>query len=447
MRRTVWEVETSLGTCNGVLLNNTGNDGRQLLLTARHCLRDEADFISVHLSDRLLDASDIRQVSWTTRDVSLLSSSVNLDYALYEILEPIPQHLLPLYAGWNSSPVQPRSLAGWHSLLGEKSLSEDLNRPEYQTLPALEEAEIDPISNGTWRVMRWERGYTDVGSSGSPVFNQWAQVVGILTAGGSTPEEPTNDLYSRFDLMAQELAPYITDGSKSSCDGLDFHKSTSGLEKYAAFAREDILFDIISANAFSESFDIPRCTLHGLYLPIADAGRNDDLLVTIRDEAGSVIYETTWSTRARLFGREHFLPLESALSLSAGQYEVSVTTDIGVNMYQAFASDGEITIDGGRQEGYSLLMSWLIATDDEGSDGLHVAETVVVYPNPVRDNLFIEGVGDSITIQIINTYGQPVRLPATTDGQNRKMIDFDGLPFGMYFLRLGESDAMRIFHR
>ncbi|MEM9328942.1 MAG: trypsin-like peptidase domain-containing protein [Bacteroidota bacterium] len=447
LRRSVWEVDTPLGTCNGVLLNNTQNDGRQLLLTARHCLRDASDFVTVRLADRLLEGSDIREVSWSTINVQVLSSSVDLDYVLYEIIDPIPQELLPIYAGWNRSSVQPKSVVGWHSLLGEKLLSEDLNRPIYQTLPDFEANEATPLTNGTWRVLRWEQGFTDLGSSGSPLFNQWGDVVGILSAGGSTPEVPTNDLYTRFDLVAEEIDQYIGTDDIAYMEGTDFHRATSQVRKISAFGREDSLLSIPQVFEFSELITLPTASIQGLYLPLASAGRNDLLQIQIQDDEGNVLHQQDWSTRARLFGREHYLPVSPTVDVTAGEYEISVSTSFGVEVYRTRSAMGSIVMDGDRRTGQSLLISFLLAAETRDEDVPDFTIDPLVYPNPVSDNLYLEGIGNEVTLTLFDSKGRSIRVPSTSDAHGRRIVDFYDLPPGLYYLRQGTGETYPILHR
>ncbi|MBS3774803.1 MAG: T9SS type A sorting domain-containing protein, partial [Bacteroidales bacterium] len=49
------------------------------------------------------------------------------------------------------------------------------------------------------RVKEWDVGTTESGSSGSPLFNQNKRIIGDLSGGEATCEDPVNDYFARFD--------------------------------------------------------------------------------------------------------------------------------------------------------------------------------------------------------------------------------------------------------
>src|SRR5690606_879424 len=51
-----------------------------------------------------------------------------------------------------------------------------------------------------WRVVNWESGTTEPGSSGSPLFDQNQRIVGQLYGGTASCSSITHDNYGRFDV-------------------------------------------------------------------------------------------------------------------------------------------------------------------------------------------------------------------------------------------------------
>ena len=81
-----------------------------------------------------------------------------------------------------------------------------------------------------WRVSQWQIGYTNGGSSGSPLFNARGEVIGALTGGNSSASNPVNDYYYRLSAsweakeeVEHQLGYWLNpqaDGQQT-CAGLD----------------------------------------------------------------------------------------------------------------------------------------------------------------------------------------------------------------------------------
>jgi hypothetical protein len=106
-------------TCSGVLINNSQDQGRPLILTASHCLESEEDLNSavVILGRRkIIRDQPYAGVEWSSKKgVTLVSSSRELDFALLELKSRIPDHISPVYLGWNREFTQPTSVSCIHS--------------------------------------------------------------------------------------------------------------------------------------------------------------------------------------------------------------------------------------------------------------------------------------------------------------------------------------------
>ncbi len=195
--------------CSGALINNTENDGRQLFLTANHCgSMNNAVFLFNY--ERANCGSGFAPTNQSVQGSALQASGSNSDYRLVEITESIPTAYEPFYAGWNRSSAAPANTVGIHHPSGdEKKICSDNQVPS---------------KNGSnWWIKEWDKGVTEGGSSGSPLFNPAGQIIGQLCCGQAACGFLFNDYYGRMDLsfsgMSSDLDP---NGSGTvSVDGFD----------------------------------------------------------------------------------------------------------------------------------------------------------------------------------------------------------------------------------
>jgi len=98
-------------TCSGVLINNTQDRGRPLILTAAHCIESEEDLNSIVVifgKRKLLKSKAYDGLKWSSNaGASLLAFSQEIDFALLELKSRIPVYVSPVYLGWNKVLSQP----------------------------------------------------------------------------------------------------------------------------------------------------------------------------------------------------------------------------------------------------------------------------------------------------------------------------------------------------
>lgn len=192
--RLIIEDETSRTRCTGVLLNNTNQDGKPYVLTAGHCLSDSAaasrtlfyfDYESPYCNG---PDGEIHSLSGSY----LRSSGDGIDFTLLEILESPPVEYSPLYAGWDISGAIPQNSYSIHHPQGDvKKASIDTNRAAIDS--------FDPYEPNTfWLIEQYEKGTTENGSSGAPLFNEGNYVVGTLTGGGTACSNYVDDVYQQI---------------------------------------------------------------------------------------------------------------------------------------------------------------------------------------------------------------------------------------------------------
>ena len=186
-------------TCSGVLVNNTRDQGRPLILTAAHCVESEEDLKSVVIvfgKRKLLKDQSYDGLEWSSTGVALLSSSKEIDFALLELDSEIPVYVSPIFLGWNKTISQSTLISSIHFPdFGDAQYSFSQEKPSLATFGGLYNA----VDSGHWRVDRWAEGITSLGSSGAPLLDSNFDIIGGLS--GSTDwNNYTSDYFFRFDV-------------------------------------------------------------------------------------------------------------------------------------------------------------------------------------------------------------------------------------------------------
>jgi hypothetical protein len=232
--------------CTGVMLNNTLNDGTPYLLTASHCLNKD---FSVENPDYEAVAGRIicffNYASPTcdplmrgTEEMSVASAiyravNENVDMALVELAEAPPPYYQPYYAGWNLDANGGRPpYAGIHhprASVKRISFAEGSLAAKTFDIP-----QTSFYRDAHWNVAAWDAGSTDAGSSGSPLFDSTLCVVGFLSGGRSTCNDPVDDYYASFtkawdasDAPHEQLKSWLDPSGSAP-------QSLGGLDPYAA---------------------------------------------------------------------------------------------------------------------------------------------------------------------------------------------------------------------
>lgn len=206
--------------CTGCLVNNTNQDGTPYFLTANHCLGGWAN-------DPVLDAiSNPNANTWTfmwyyespdcsnkdvtnpivTARATVVANNANSDFALLRLVES-PNNFNIHYCGWDRSGTTPTSTVCIHHPSGDiKKITFDYNSPTVSDYPS--GCTKNPTGSTHWRVVDWDLGVTEGGSSGSPLFDPNHRIIGQLHGGFAQcntqtiqgciygPNEP--DFYGRF---------------------------------------------------------------------------------------------------------------------------------------------------------------------------------------------------------------------------------------------------------
>jgi len=199
--------------CSGTLVNNTSEDIIPYFLSARHCgdlnnsvfrFRWEAPVNGVSCASTSPSANG--PTNMEINGSTLIAENGNADFKLI-LLNNTPDPAWGIYYnGWDNS-----DLENVDFVKGIHHPSGDLKKVCFAGQSPTQEAVLFNGTNNTqmWRVDPWTEGVTEVGSSGSPLFNQNGHVIGVLSGGTAACNGTVNnngfDVYGRFGVAWDNL--------------------------------------------------------------------------------------------------------------------------------------------------------------------------------------------------------------------------------------------------
>ncbi len=204
--------------CSGSLLSTSDRSGVPYFLTAQHCLDDDTTARTVVAYWSYQTAT----CNGTVPALRGLATSVGARFVSGDAFETADFTLLRLnsvpsgvlFAGWNpEDPPQGGAVVGIHHPAGEFKRISFGNRDTDSRIANV------PIQN--FYTIRWARGRTEGGSSGSPLFNDRRQVVGTLSHGPKAPRGGTVcdaeniDFYGRFSVQFRTVRRFLEGGGQT----------------------------------------------------------------------------------------------------------------------------------------------------------------------------------------------------------------------------------------
>jgi len=191
--------------CTGVLVNNTNHENRAYVITAEHCISNSSDAagsLFVFGYESPWCSGPDGHVYHSVSGSLLRSSNGNIDFSLVELTSFPPFTCHPYLAGWDVSGATPAKTVAIHHPQGDvKKISVDLDQPVTASY-------TDYTASGFWKILQWDSGTTQGGSSGCPLFDQNKRVVGLLTGGEAVCGASVNDYFAKLSV-SYNLSPYL----------------------------------------------------------------------------------------------------------------------------------------------------------------------------------------------------------------------------------------------
>lgn len=197
-------VKEGIGFCTGNLVNNTGTDGKPLVLSAFHCQDSYTPMYEFWRFDFNYQSPTCNQpvtepVFSYIQGAKLLASRLENDFLLFELSGSIPSSFNPYFLGWNRSAVGPQRSKMAHHPKGDIKKIAISNRPApvFTSTIKWDNNRISPANHHFF--VQYTFGSFEVGSSGCALLNEANQITGLLH-GGSANCTVSSGYFSRFSL-------------------------------------------------------------------------------------------------------------------------------------------------------------------------------------------------------------------------------------------------------
>ena len=240
--RSVVAIEINSGgysyMCSGAVINNARQDKTPYILSAYHCqdLEDVRGFTTYFLyqtnacngmvgpGNKSIVGADI---------MAKFSYNGGSDFLLLRLRQNIPDSYKPYYAGWERGSVNPTNGACIHHPGG------DFKKISFPKSVVKGTGSYSKFLVTSWYTGTQNKGVTEQGSSGSPLFNADKRIIGQLYAGSSAC-----DYMSGTDLYGRLFSSWNGDGTNTgslrtwldpdntnitNLDGLDFESSSTAI--------------------------------------------------------------------------------------------------------------------------------------------------------------------------------------------------------------------------
>ncbi len=182
--------------CTGALVNNVRQDGTPYFLSANHCLPNNTNEVETWLyvfnyeSPTCTDEDG--RLDQTVSGSVLRASSPDSDFVLLELSAVPPLEYGVYFAGWSAEDVAASQSTCIHHPAG------DIKKITFNEDVLVNDNISGTPSNSFWKVTEWERGTTEGGSSGSPLFDPNKRIVGQLYGGLASCNNNSWDTYGKF---------------------------------------------------------------------------------------------------------------------------------------------------------------------------------------------------------------------------------------------------------
>lgn len=198
------------GLCSGALVNNTAQDRTPYFLTAYHCDIDASAAATVVTywnyqnstcrtpgSGASGGAGNGSLAQSVAGGAILRAENSASDMTLLELNNDVPSAYNPAWAGWDRTGANATAAVAIHHPSGDEKRISFENQATTVTSYG---GTLVPGSGTHVRVIDWDLGTTEPGSSGSPLFDQNKRIIGQLHGGGAACGNNESDWYGRFSV-------------------------------------------------------------------------------------------------------------------------------------------------------------------------------------------------------------------------------------------------------
>ena len=188
--------------CSGFMVNNTAQDRKNYFLTADHCGAAAAPASVVaywNYENTTCGGPDNASLTQFNTGAQLRANFGTSDFTLLEFNSAPNPAWGVTYAGWNrtTATTVSNSAVGIHHPSGD---TKKISFENQATVTTSEGGTASPGNGSHIRVIDWDSGVTEGGSSGSPLFDENHRVIGQLHSGGSACGNNLSDWYGKFGV-------------------------------------------------------------------------------------------------------------------------------------------------------------------------------------------------------------------------------------------------------
>jgi hypothetical protein len=454
-------------------LNNTAQNGKPYILTASHCLQNNAAlggrvvaFLNYQSPRCRPDIRGSEEFSVSGSKTRALCNEV--DVALLELDQLPPSDYRPFLAGWSTG----------------SSLSEApytcLHHPNGEVMKYAVETDI-PVNtswvgttdgiqaNNHWLVKKWETGHTWKGSSGAGLFDQHHRLVGAMTGGNSGGDYGCDtvyfgDFFSRFNRAWDQfpdstkqlkywLAPGIQQNNNEeiNLNGLDPY-AINPARRLSTLLPTDSLGALMvtspgkgslvgqnsyGTNVYAEHFTTDSSSvILGLYLMVYKGSYSEKSPVSISiyeggESPGKLMEQSTISFSYKDYLSGRFIRVDKTnFSQAENYFKFNKPIRVGKNFYVGYQIDKTIT---SRYDSFYVYAALNRQTDVNTSwfaSGLEWHPFTEHSQQPVNTALWIEPI-------VIND-----TITGNHGGEDTTIIAKQGVPTLYYFRNSGKAAVL-----
>ncbi|MBU8891568.1 MAG: trypsin-like peptidase domain-containing protein [Bacteroidales bacterium] len=202
----------------GTLISNTSYDFTPYVLTANHVLDDrywDTDNFLFRFGYKSPTCGGVDDYIYHTFYGATIKINTDInDLAFLELNNDIPSNLGITLSGWDRSEQNANSVTCIHHPMGDvMKISSDYDEPINSTRSWIG-PHFDIDEGNAWQV-EWNEGVTEIGSSGSALFNQNHRIVGHLHGGYSDCDVlDGDDYFPKFNISwEQGLSEFLDPGN------------------------------------------------------------------------------------------------------------------------------------------------------------------------------------------------------------------------------------------